>query len=427
MSLAGTIISATANNVVDRPLFNRQEILANIPEPYKAWTSISIDRWEKFARINDTYWNFVTANPPANNQNWAGVTLFPATQELTINLGVDVTMQFNSGFATFNEPLSPVIAFVIPQTEYAPGDNSSVFTANFVMAYNLHFGSRPAEEWIDTITHELGHALGIITHADQMGVNIDTTTDSAGNEAGLMNLNGQPYDLTQSAYNTISGESATQVPVADATRASHFTSRDVGSLPGVPTSLMAQFALPTGRGLRTVISDLELKLMRDTGAFDEVNPGNNEGDPFTGNIDDLRIATDPATVTHCGHDHIDFDIEYFGPKVTTVINPTPTPSDVTLTLTGAYGTSYYITSEGNDPAISIQAGATLTIVNNSGGHPVDVRVSNGGPQVTQGTLTGAPAGNGQTLTWDTTGVTPGTYYYQCILHPSMIGTITVTS
>ena len=319
MSLAGTVISATANNVVDRPLFNRQEILANIPEPFKGWTSISIDRWEKFARINDLYWNTVTSTPPGENPNWAGVTLFPATQEVTINLGVDVTMQFNSGFATFDEPLSPVIAFVIPQTEYATAGNTTKFTANFVMAYNLDFASRPAEEWIDTITHELGHALGIITHATDMGVNIDTATDSAGNTAGLMNLNGQPYDLTQGAYNTISGQPATQVPVADDTRASHFTSRDVGSLPGVPTSLMAQFALPTGRGLRTVISDLELKLMRDTGAFDEVNPGNNEGDPFTGNIDDLRIVTDPATVAHCGHDHIDFTIEYFGPKVTKTI------------------------------------------------------------------------------------------------------------
>ena len=319
MSLAGTVISATANNVVDRPLFNRQEILANIPEPFRGWTSISIDRWEKFVRINDLYWNAVTANPPPDNPNWAGVTLLPFDDEITISLDVDVTLQFNSGFATFNEPSSNVIAFVVTTTEYAPGDNSSVFTAEFVMAYNLHFGSRPAEEWIDTITHELGHALGIITHAERMGVNIDTATDSAGNTAGLMNLNGQPYDLTQSAYNTISGQPATQVPVADNTRASHFTSRDVGSLPGVPTSLMAQFALPTGRGLRTVISDLELKLMRDTGAFDEVNPGNNEGDPFTGNIDDLRIATDPATVAHCGHDHIDFTIEYFGPKVTKTI------------------------------------------------------------------------------------------------------------
>jgi len=104
----------------------------------------------------------------------------------------------------------------------------------------------------------------------------------------------------------------------------------------------------------------------------------------------------------------------------------PTPTDVTVTFTGANGTDDYITAQGNDPSISIEVGATLTLVNNSGGHPVDVRVSDGGAQVTEGTLTGAPAGNGETLTWDTTGVTPGTYYYQCTVHSSMIGTITVS-
>jgi len=106
---------------------------------------------------------------------------------------------------------------------------------------------------------------------------------------------------------------------------------------------------------------------------------------------------------------------------------TPAPSDVTLEFTGADGTSSYTSAGGANASVSIEVGGTLTITNNTGGHPVDVRVSDGGATVSEGTLTGAPAGPGESLTWDTTGVTPGTYYYQCTAHAAMIGTITVTA
>ena len=110
----------------------------------------------------------------------------------------------------------------------------------------------------------------------------------------------------------------------------------------------------------------------------------------------------------------------------TTSNPTPT-ADVTLTLTGAAaGNTAYTTDSGNNAAITATIGQIIDIVNNSGGHPVDVVVADGGAQVTSGTLTGAPASNGQTVRWDTTGVTAGTYYYQCSSHAAMIGTITIS-
>ena len=107
--------------------------------------------------------------------------------------------------------------------------------------------------------------------------------------------------------------------------------------------------------------------------------------------------------------------------------PPPAPSDVTLVFTGADGTSSYTSAGGANASVSIAVGGTLTITNNTGGHPVDVRVADGGATVSTGTLTGAPANSGESLTWDTTGVTPGTYYYQCTSHASMIGTINVTA
>ena len=58
-----------------------------------------------------------------------------------------------------------------------------------------------------------------------------------------------------------------------------------------------------------------------------------------------------------------------------------------------------------------------------GAHPLDIRVAAGGAQVTTGTLTGAGAAG--TVTWVTTGVAAGTYYYECTSHAGMLGTITV--
>ena len=112
----------------------------------------------------------------------------------------------------------------------------------------------------------------------------------------------------------------------------------------------------------------------------------------------------------------------------TITATDPPPAGVTLNLTGAaVGNSAYETNLGDNGTVTVAAGQTLTINNNSGGHPVDIVVSDGGAQVAEGTLTGAPAGDGDTVTWDTTGVTPGDYYYQCTSHPAMIGTITVTA
>jgi len=63
-------------------------------------------------------------------------------------------------------------------------------------------------------------------------------------------------------------------------------------------------------------------------------------------------------------------------------------------------------------------------------HPFYIKTANStgtGDLVTTGTISGA-SGQGSTsglLTWDTTGVTPGTYYYQCGNHLAMFGKIEV--
>tara|TARA_B100002019_G_scaffold100448_1_gene86545 strand:+ start:9340 stop:11799 length:2460 start_codon:yes stop_codon:yes gene_type:complete len=78
---------------------------------------------------------------------------------------------------------------------------------------------------------------------------------------------------------------------------------------------------------------------------------------------------------------------------------------------------------GNNVTITVNVGDTLIFSNSVyGDHPLYIRVSDGGASVSEGTLTGEGTA---TTTWDTFGVTPGTYYYQCSIHPAMIGEIVV--
>ena len=84
---------------------------------------------------------------------------------------------------------------------------------------------------------------------------------------------------------------------------------------------------------------------------------------------------------------------------------------------------------GNDPAITVQVGDTINFNMNAGSsHPTvfkTVQGTGGSNQVTEGTYTGGGASASGTVKWITTGVTPGTYYYQCTAHNDMYGTITV--
>jgi alpha-tubulin suppressor-like RCC1 family protein/plastocyanin len=100
------------------------------------------------------------------------------------------------------------------------------------------------------------------------------------------------------------------------------------------------------------------------------------------------------------------------------------------TLTAADSSNYTVAGNdrdgsvsGTDPAITINVGDTIVFNNTvSGSHPLYIRVSDGGASVSEGTLTGEGTA---TTTWDTFGVTPGTYYYQCGVHAAMIGQIIV--
>ena len=129
------------------------------------------------------------------------------------------------------------------------------------------------------------------------------------------------------------------------------------------------------------------------------------------------------------------------PRVATFNRPTPAPlppAGTTYTFTvGNSGASHYVFtgsdsttshSNANDPTITCDVGDTLVFNVNASGHPFYVKTSAStgtGNQVTTGTITNNGAAVG-TVTWDTTGVTAGTYYYICQFHGGMVGSIVIS-
>jgi poly(3-hydroxybutyrate) depolymerase/plastocyanin len=86
---------------------------------------------------------------------------------------------------------------------------------------------------------------------------------------------------------------------------------------------------------------------------------------------------------------------------------------------------------GNDPTVTVTAGDTINFSVGAPGHPFYIKTSyvgGSGSQVSTGTITGTQGTTNSTLSWNTSGVSAGTYYYVCSPHASfgMGGSIVVT-
>ena len=85
---------------------------------------------------------------------------------------------------------------------------------------------------------------------------------------------------------------------------------------------------------------------------------------------------------------------------------------------------------GDDPTVTVNKGDTIIFDVDASRHPFYVKTvfsRGGGDQVTTGTISGTPGTQNGKLSWNTTGVSAGKYYYVCSPHASygMGGTITV--
>tara|TARA_B100001250_G_scaffold33926_1_gene27511 strand:- start:2033 stop:4174 length:2142 start_codon:yes stop_codon:yes gene_type:complete len=144
------------------------------------------------------------------------------------------------------------------------------------------------------------------------------------------------------------------------------------------------------------------------------------GDIHVGVVTSAAMSGDGSNLTGVG-----------GTPFTAQIVPGTTYSiDVTNSGSGAYtlsGTDRNGSVSGNNASVTVEIGDTLNFVVDASGHPFYIKTVNGtgtGNQVTTPAATNQGAQSG-TVSW--TPNTAGTYYYNCSLHASMNGTITVTA
>jgi plastocyanin len=185
-------------------------------------------------------------------------------------------------------------------------------------------------------------------------------------------------------------------------------------------------------------SDSTLTLNNVTGLFvgDFLQIGNefmqvNSVDAGTSSVNVTRgalgstaaTAADGSTVTRVSNDGTVF-MNYFA------LSPVPAAATKNYTVTNNGTTDYVFSGDatGSDPTITVNVGDTVNFAVNAPGHPFHITNTSGAYNLANEVagVTNQGAING-TVTWDTTGVPTGVYFYVCANHETMQGQIVVQS
>ena len=132
----------------------------------------------------------------------------------------------------------------------------------------------------------------------------------------------------------------------------------------------------------------------------------------------------PATIVSTLHSFWWFSLFFF-------ISNTLFATDYNITVTASGSSNYIFNSSGlgftdeNDPDIAVKVGDKLIFdatSNTLGTHPFAIvsALSSSGGYASSNLVSGVTNNgqNGVTITWDLTGVTPGEYFYICLLYTS---------
>lgn len=256
---------------------------SSIPEPYKSYLTSAADRWLQFICYNSN----VTSAIQQLNEGWVGLKLNNYAEENS-----DIPMIASCGPYQY-----------IDLEEGGPGVQFNAVSFNLTV--NLFYASiLDEQDWINVLTHELGHALGIGTFWDSILAPLGAVAPSN------YFLDGSAYSNAQDAYNSITESSRSKVPLESSggsgTSSAHWEdnyrpSSATGSggvdYYGLGNELMIGSYAP---GSTRLISDLSIKSLVDFG-YQEVSPGTNEGVPTTNSSQ--VIATSNTIKLNCKTKH----------------------------------------------------------------------------------------------------------------------------
>lgn len=237
-----------------------------LPTKYKGYLTQAAQRWNNLIKINSGIFDQLITIRGNLGETWNG-------------------MQLNN-FTQFTETPTPgqgvTIASCGPSNLYdiiTPGPTGTEFVAaKFNLSINDYFDNIYSEqEWVDVLTHELGHALGIGTFWNAFFEPYGAVPPS--NNL----LSGTAYTGALSAYNQITGLTRTKIPLesdgGDGTASAHWENSYralSGTEPfyyGLSNELMIGY-----KTVNQIISQLTINSLVDMG-YEERVPGTNEGTP----------------------------------------------------------------------------------------------------------------------------------------------------
>jgi hypothetical protein len=228
----------------------------NISQIYKNYLIAAATRWNNYIKFNSSVYSQIQNLVPG----WNG-------------LAVRLVNQYNDPASTTIASCGPYnfIDFTGPVVKF----NAVNYNININTYYQDIFN---ASDWLNILTHELGHALGI-------GIFWDSSLQGAGAvPPANFFLNGTAYTNAQSAYNNLlSDNTLNKIALEDAggvgTSSAHwekdFRSSDGKNYPGFTNELMIGYY---AAGLNSVVSPLSIKTLVDFG-YEEVTVGAYEGIP----------------------------------------------------------------------------------------------------------------------------------------------------
>jgi hypothetical protein len=251
---------------VRNSLFDKSSWQSKVPAPYLNYLNQAADRWTGFVKYNPSIFTSIQGLYPG----WNGLKLKNDSPGPTpVNI--------------YNDPTSNAIASCGPYNYVDFVSGVAFNSVNFYVNINSYYESMfSPTDWVNLLTHELGHALGI-------GIYWDSSFQPFGAvPPANFFLDGTAYTHAQSAYNSIVGSSRVKIPLentgSSGTASGHWDndfrpSSATGSLgvsyPGLSNELMVGYY---SAGLNSILSQLSIQALVDFN-YQEVSPGASEGSP----------------------------------------------------------------------------------------------------------------------------------------------------
>ena len=255
--ISNVVGAAEPVDTVEVKLFDESSWENIVPEPYLSYLNFGKTRWENFLNYNPDAISGIQLLDPS----WVGLRL--------------------NNYTEFDSSVSPIIASCniheyIDLQAVGVQFNSISFNLNV----NAYFKSSFDEhDWINIITHEMGHALGI-------GIFWNSFFNTQGSIPPSNNFLSSNYSKTQQAYNNVTGLVRSKIPLesigGSGTASAHWennyrSSTAVGGnnvdYYGIENEIMIGYY---EAGSNLIISDISIKHLVDLG-YNEKNKGANEG------------------------------------------------------------------------------------------------------------------------------------------------------